>query len=85
MKLLHASREVGVIERIRCALEGAGIKCMVRNEMTAFLQGRYPFGECTPEVWIIEDEQVVEAQQILAALERDIGRAGAFLEMFSMR
>ena len=76
MKLLRGSREPGVIERIRSALEGAGVDCIIRNELTSGLAPEIPLTESTPEVWVVNERQLPEAQEILAALEREPSLTG---------
>lgn len=68
MKLLRASAEPGVIERIKSALDDAGIESVIRNDL-AGLSGDIPIAECTPELWVVHDAMLPQAQQILAALE----------------
>jgi len=75
-RLLLSSTELGVIERTRVALESAGIRCVVRNEMIAGVVGEVPFTECTPEIWIVDDDRFREAKQIVAALNRAPATAG---------
>ena len=68
MKLLRASIEPGVIERLKSALDDAGIECVIRNELTSGLFPEVPISESTPELWIAEDDLLPQAQKILADL-----------------
>ena len=76
MILLRSSREPGAVERIQSALEEAGVGCVVRNELTYGLAPEVPVTDATPEVWIVEEAQLPEAQKILAALEQAPAIAG---------
>jgi hypothetical protein len=48
-------------------LESAGIACLMRNEMTAGYSPEIPPSESTPELWIQDDQNQVEALQIKTA------------------
>ncbi len=76
MKLLRASAEVGVIQRCKNTLEDAGIECVVRNELTASLAPEVPLSESTPELWIVKDDLLSEAQRILADLDFAVTAGG---------
>jgi hypothetical protein len=73
MKLLRASSEPGVIQRLKSALEDAGIECVIRNELTSGLAPEIPISDSTPELWITEDDSLPQAQQILADLKSTVG------------
>jgi hypothetical protein len=45
-------------------LESAGIACSMRNEVSAGLAPEIPFSESTPELWIQDDHDLVEAMQV---------------------
>ena len=67
MKRLMRSASVGEIGLVRGLVERAGIKCITKNEQLAGALGEIPFLECEPELWVVHDEDLERAQQILAA------------------
>ena len=66
MKKIFSSPIVGEIPRLKDMLEGAGIACLLRNEMSAGLSPEVPMSEGTPELWIEDDERLAEALRIKA-------------------
>ncbi len=64
MKVLHQSDDIVLIQYIAACCEEAGIKCFVRNI--------YPpaagIVQAFPEVCVLDDEQMPEAEKILAGL-----------------
>ena len=66
MKRLMRSATVGEIGLVRGLLEQAGIECLTKNEQLAGALGEIPFLECEPELWVLHDEDLPRAQQILA-------------------
>jgi rubrerythrin len=65
MKLLISSRHLGDIERIRGVLEDADIACTVKNQNLQNL----PVLENIPELWVMEDEKLAAAQELLRKLK----------------
>lgn len=74
MKLLLMSRFPGDVQRIRDVLQSCGIECMVRGELLSGVAGDVPATECVPELWLINDNQLLEAQQVLEAWRSDSGQ-----------
>jgi hypothetical protein len=66
MKKIFSSPIVGEIPQLRSMLEGAGIACLLRNEISAGLSPEVPMSEGTPELWIQDDHRLAEALQIKA-------------------
>ena len=66
MKMIFSSPIVGEIPRLQNMLEGAGIACFLRNEISSGLAPEIPTAESTPELWIEDDERLAEALQIKA-------------------
>jgi hypothetical protein len=66
MKKILSSPIIGEIPRLRQMLEGAGIACLLRNEISAGLAPDVPMAEGTPELWIQDDHRLAEALQIKA-------------------
>lgn len=69
MILLRASSEPGVLERLKSVLEDAGLACEMRNTMTAGLSAAIPISESTPELWLVKDDELPQAQQVLHELK----------------
>lgn len=57
---------IGEIGLVRGLLERDGIKCITKNEQLAGALGDIPFLECEPELWVVHDEDLPQAQRILA-------------------
>ena len=76
MILLCASSEPGVLERLKGTLERAGIACEIRNELLSGLVPEIPISESMPELWIVNDERLSEAQQVLAGLKETVIASG---------
>jgi len=66
MKKIFSSPIVGEIPRLKNMLEGAGITCVLRNEISSGLSPEIPITESTPELWIEDDHRLAEALQIKA-------------------
>lgn len=66
MKKIFSSPIIGEIPRLRNMLESAGIKCVLRNEISSGLSPEVPMAESTPELWIEDDDKLAEALQIKA-------------------
>jgi hypothetical protein len=66
MKKIFSSPIVGEIPQLKNMLEGAGIACVLRNEISAGLSPEVPMAESTPELWIQDDDKLAEALQIKA-------------------
>ena len=64
MKRILSSPNLIEVIRLKDALESAGITCFIRNEISAGLAPEIPMTESTPELWIQDDENLVEAMRI---------------------
>lgn len=67
MKKLHtftiADRaEAGLIKEL---LEREGVACLIRNEQLFAALGEIPFLECSPELWVVDDEVWPRARLLL--------------------
>jgi hypothetical protein len=77
MKKILSSPIIGEIPQLRNMLENAGIACILRNEVSAGLYPEVPIAECTPELWIQDDERLAEALQIKADFQASATIVGA--------
>jgi hypothetical protein len=66
MKRVLASESLADIGPLKNLLEQAGIDCLVRNEQLSGGLGEIPFLECLPELWVLDDARLPEAQLLLA-------------------
>lgn len=64
MEKIFASPNPGEISELRFVLENAGIVCLMRNEISASLFPEVPMSECTPELWIRDDEFLAKALEL---------------------
>jgi RNA polymerase subunit RPABC4/transcription elongation factor Spt4 len=76
VKKIFSSPIVGEIPRLQNMLEGAGITCILRNEISSGLSPEIPITESTPELWIEDDHRLVEALQIKADFQASLTAIG---------
>ena len=67
MKKLHtfalAERaQAGLLKEL---LQREGVDCIIRNEQLFSALGEIPFLECSPELWVIDDEVWPRAKSLL--------------------
>lgn len=67
MKRVYFARSVAEVSLMKGLLEQYGIKCLLRNEWLSTLAGEVPFTECSPELWVRNDEDFYRAQDLLAS------------------
>ena len=65
MKKLYVSHSLIDVESRKELLDQAAIPNMVKNQRTNMLGGEVPFVEVFPELWVIQDEDYEQAQQLL--------------------
>lgn len=75
MKRLASSESLAYLGHLKNVLEQAGIVCLIKNEQLSGGLGEIPFLECLPELWVVRDEQLAEAESLLGDLERATARA----------
>ncbi|MFH0779041.1 MAG: DUF2007 domain-containing protein [Candidatus Eisenbacteria bacterium] len=73
MKKVYTSTNLIECSFRRTILESQGIRCMIKNELLSPLAGGIPAPEVWPELWILDDERIEEAIQLLDAEEQDEG------------
>lgn len=66
MTKLFTSQNITEVELLRSVLEEGGIASMVRNQYTSIARGEIPFTETWPELWVVNDADLVQAQALLA-------------------
>jgi hypothetical protein len=60
--------EVGLLKSL---LEQDGIACTTRNEHLALIAGAIPLGDAMPQLWVVRDEDVERARELIAKWERN--------------
>jgi hypothetical protein len=62
---LTESHSLVEIEALRAQLEDAGIQCLIKNQYASSLAGEVPFAEVFPELWLVQDEDLSQARELL--------------------
>jgi len=65
MKKLYVSQSLIDVESRKELLDQAGILCTIKNQRSAMLGGEVPFVEVFPELWVLQDKDWDQAQQLL--------------------
>jgi len=65
MKRLLAHESLAHVGHLRNLLEQSGFPCLIKNEQLSGGLGEIPFLDCLPELWVIDDEQLADAQTLL--------------------
>ena len=66
MKRVFSTELLAEVSHLRNLLEHNGIACVIRNEQLSGALGEVPFLECMPELWVVDDRFLAEAERILA-------------------
>ncbi len=67
MKKLHTfalaeQAQAGLLKEL---LQREGVNCIIRNEQLFSALGEIPFLECSPELWVVDDEVWPRAKALL--------------------
>ncbi len=65
MKRVYSSHNLVLAHHCRNLLEAEGIRTEVRNQMLSSAMGEIPPAECQAEVWVLRDEDVARAEEVL--------------------
>jgi hypothetical protein len=68
MKYLFSANtpaDYGSLDLLKGAIEEAGMRCLVRNELLGAGKGDIPAQDCIPELWILNDDDYTKAKQIM--------------------
>jgi hypothetical protein len=68
MKRVHTTQDLAMLSHLKNALEACGIRCVIRGQHLLGGVGELPPIECWPELWVIDEEQTDEAQNLLRKL-----------------
>ena len=69
MKRVFSAKDPAVIVIVRDLLAKEGIETKVLNEHAASAEGVIPFSLAVPEIWVLRDEHVPAARDIVARYE----------------
>ena len=65
MKRVFSSFNLVLVHHSRNLLAAEGIETEVRNQMLSSAMGELPPAECQAEVWVLRDEDVASAEEVL--------------------
>ena len=65
MLKLFVSSLLMEVESLKEILEQEGIVCTVKNQQGSSLAGEVPFAEVFPELWVVNNDDYPQAQEIL--------------------
>ena len=68
MKKLYTHENRLIVFNVRNLLEGAGIDCLIKNEFASGGAGDLVPIETWPEIWIRDERQYMQAEQLLLQL-----------------
>jgi hypothetical protein len=71
MQLLYSSLKLHEVHHLKNLLEAEGIRCQIRNELLSRLAGEIPFTECAPELWLLDERELVQARRVVADFGRE--------------
>jgi hypothetical protein len=66
MKRLFSSPNVAEVGLLKSFLAQEGIDCTTRNEHLSIASGAVPFVDCYPELWVLNDEDFTNAQELVS-------------------
>ena len=67
MTKVFSSQNLPEVELLSSILEDSGITITVKNRYLYATRGEVPFTETWPEIWLLRDDDLPQAQAILAA------------------
>jgi hypothetical protein len=65
MKKVHSAKDPLMVGHLKNVLSTFGIRCVTRNLDLSSAAGELPPIDCWPELWVVDDEDLAEAQAIL--------------------
>ena len=60
--------ELSKVGQFRSVLEAEGIRTHLKNQFTSGVLGEIPFVEAIPQLWILEDDDLVKAKRLIQEL-----------------
>jgi putative signal transducing protein len=65
MKKVYSGQDYLMIGHLKNVLATFGIECVTKNLYLSSAAGQLPLIECWPELWVVDDGRLAEAQTIL--------------------
>ena len=65
MKRVFTHEMLAQVTHVKNLLEQAGIACMIKNEQLLGGLGEIPFLDCSPELWVLNEEDETRARALL--------------------
>jgi hypothetical protein len=65
MKKLHICNTLIDAQRLKAALDAAGIATMIKNEYVFGALGQVPLKELMPQLWVLDDADLDAARRVL--------------------
>ena len=65
MKRIYSSHNLVAVHHARNVLEAEGIRAVVKNEILSSAMGELPPAECQAELWVVNDQDAMRAEEIL--------------------
>jgi hypothetical protein len=65
MRKLFTCKNTAEAGLLKGLLSASGIACEIRGEYLSMASGELPFAECYPELWLMGDEELERAREIL--------------------
>lgn len=78
VKRLTSNESIAYLGHLKNLLEQSGVGCIIKNEQLSGGLGEIPFLECLPELWVIRDAQLADAQSLLEELAQSSPPAPAW-------
>ena len=60
--------ELSKVGQFQSVLEAEGIRTYLKNQFTSGVLGEIPFVEAVPQLWIIEDDDLIKAKRLIKEL-----------------
>jgi len=60
--------ELSKVGQFQSVLEAAGIRTHLKNQFTSSVLGEIPFVDAMPELWILEDDDLLKARRLIREL-----------------
>ena len=60
--------ELSRVGQFQSVLESEGIRTHLKNQYTSSVLGEIPFVEALPQLWILEDDDLVKAKRLIQEL-----------------
>lgn len=76
MTKVYTSQDRVLVGHVRNVLDSHGIRTKLRNDFLAGASGEIPFVETWPEIWLIDDNDVVRARALIAELLAEADKPG---------